>query len=171
MKIREYAIQKISDLGPVLSDVHTKNIEKSIFNWCIKSSKKTGIISSWENRHFVHKYKNKLNSILFTLRNNQKSFLIERIANGSIKAKDVANMDPGELWPGGTYDVCNKAMMEKSLKLDILNGRMEDYTGMYPCVKCKSKKTTYYQLQTRSADEPMTTYCSCLECGKRWKFC
>ena len=30
-------------------------------------------------------------------------------------------------------------------------------------------KCTYYQLQTRSADEPMTTFVTCINCGNRWK--
>ena len=42
--------------------------------------------------------------------------------------------------------------------------------GLFTCGKCKSKKTTYYQLQTRSADEPMTTFVTCKDCNKRWKF-
>ena len=38
------------------------------------------------------------------------------------------------------------------------------------CSGCKKKtKCDYYQMQTRSADEPMTTFVTCLECGKRWK--
>lgn len=41
--------------------------------------------------------------------------------------------------------------------------------GLFTCGKCKSKKTTYTQYQTRSADEPMTTYILCVNCGKRWK--
>ena len=35
--------------------------------------------------------------------------------------------------------------------------------------KCRTYKTTYYQLQTRSADEPLTTFVTCLKCNKRWK--
>jgi transcription elongation factor S-II len=39
------------------------------------------------------------------------------------------------------------------------------------CKSCKRKtKCDYYQMQTRSADEPMTTFMTCLECDKRWKF-
>jgi transcription elongation factor S-II len=45
-----------------------------------------------------------------------------------------------------------------------------DYTGILTCRKCKSNKTEYYQMQTRSADEPMTTYANCKACGNRWKF-
>jgi DNA-directed RNA polymerase subunit M/transcription elongation factor TFIIS len=39
------------------------------------------------------------------------------------------------------------------------------------CSACKKKSNCdYYQMQTRSADEPMTTFVTCLECDKRWKF-
>jgi transcription elongation factor S-II len=39
------------------------------------------------------------------------------------------------------------------------------------CSSCKKKaKCDYYQMQTRSADEPMTTFVTCLECDKKWKF-
>ena len=47
--------------------------------------------------------------------------------------------------------------------------KMEAATDTFTCRKCKSKKCTYYQMQTRSADEPMTTYVSCIDCGNRWK--
>jgi transcription elongation factor S-II len=43
--------------------------------------------------------------------------------------------------------------------------------GLLKCSKCKSKNTTYTQVQTRSADEPMTTFANCLDCNNRWKFC
>lgn len=42
--------------------------------------------------------------------------------------------------------------------------------GILVCPKCKSKNTEYYQKQTRSADEPMTTFANCQDCGKRWTF-
>ena len=38
------------------------------------------------------------------------------------------------------------------------------------CGKCGQKKVSYSQAQTRSADEPMTTFCECTVCGNRWKF-
>lgn len=39
------------------------------------------------------------------------------------------------------------------------------------CFKCGERKVSYTQAQTRSADEPMTTFCVCTVCGNRWKFC
>ena len=46
---------------------------------------------------------------------------------------------------------------------------MEQMTDEYKCGKCKSRKIKYSQAQTRSADEPMTTFFACLECGNKWK--
>ena len=40
----------------------------------------------------------------------------------------------------------------------------------FQCGKCKQKRVSYSQAQTRSADEPMTTFCECQNCGNRWKF-
>lgn len=44
-------------------------------------------------------------------------------------------------------------------------------TDAFQCSKCKERKCTYYQMQTRSADEPMTTFVTCVNCNNRWKFC
>lgn len=37
------------------------------------------------------------------------------------------------------------------------------------CPKCSHKKAYFFQLQTRSADEPMTTFFRCVQCAHRWK--
>lgn len=44
--------------------------------------------------------------------------------------------------------------------------------GMLTCPKCKKKNTNFYLKQTRSADEPMTTFANCLTdtCLYRWRF-
>ena len=42
-------------------------------------------------------------------------------------------------------------------------------TDTFNCRKCHSNQCTYYQMQTRSADEPMTTFVTCINCGNRWK--
>ena len=38
------------------------------------------------------------------------------------------------------------------------------------CGKCGLRNCTYNQLQTRSADEPMTTFVMCNECGNRYTY-
>ena len=60
-----------------------------------------------------------------------------------------------------------KANMEEALTQKPVHSA----TDIFKCGKCKQRKTTYYQMQTRSADEPMTTFVTCLVCENRWKFC
>lgn len=49
--------------------------------------------------------------------------------------------------------------------------------GLYTCDNCGSKKTSFIQLQIRSADEPMTRYVfykfsfiTCVQCKNKWTF-
>lgn len=37
------------------------------------------------------------------------------------------------------------------------------------CPSCRFEKAYFMQVQTRSADEPMTTFFKCVKCGHRWK--
>ena len=48
--------------------------------------------------------------------------------------------------------------------------KMESFTDEYKCGRCKMSKCSYYQAQTRSADEPTTTFLTCLNCGHKWRF-
>jgi transcription elongation factor S-II len=170
--LRTYCITEITKMNQGrISDATIKNMEKSIFNWCVKTSYPMRIQPSWENPLFKKKYMIKIYSIMYNLRHSDKSLLFERLARGDVKSKDIAVLTPPELWPGGAYDMADQELKIQAMKRDLANDRLQDYSGTFKCVKCKSDKTTYYQLQTRSADEPMTTFCTCLKCGKRWKFC
>lgn len=67
----------------------------------------------------------------------------------------------------------NSAVYDKLRKLkELENEPIVDgityQTGAYTCKKCGSEKTFHYQLQTRSADEPMTTFVMCNN-GHRWR--
>merc|ERR1712139_642147 len=64
-----------------------------------------------------------------------------------------------------------KYSMEEIQSDWALKNGQQRITGMFTCGKCKGVKTTYFQMQTRSSDEPMTTFVTCLSCNNRWKFC
>ena len=42
--------------------------------------------------------------------------------------------------------------------------------NVFRCKKCGENKCTSHQIQTRSIDEPMTTFINCKICGNSWKF-
>ena len=59
---------------------------------------------------------------------------------------------------------------EKYRKNKVLyETKKEAMTDQFKCRKCGSRETCYYEMQTRSADEPMTIFITCLNCGNRWK--
>ena len=167
---RESVVSKIQEhFDPDKSNL-VKNAEKSIFNWAVQRTKcHLGEIPAWENVVFKDTYKRKAISVLYNLA-KKDSMLVERLLSGDVKTKDLAAMRPEELWPGGPTFMAIKEHEYKELRKQAAkDDSVADISGIFTCGKCKSNKTTYYQLQTRSADEPMTTFVNCINCGKRWK--
>ncbi|XP_078006046.1 transcription elongation factor A protein 2 isoform X2 [Phascolarctos cinereus] len=64
-----------------------------------------------------------------------------------------------------------KAMTKEAIREHQMAKTGGTQTDLFTCGKCKKKNCTYTQVQTRSSDEPMTTFVVCNECGNRWKFC
>jgi len=73
------------------------------------------------------------------------------------------------LLPNGNYANQMEELIHKELRKEYIAKEVKNQDGFFKCGRCKSVKTTYYQMQTRSADEPMTVFVSCLNCGRNWK--
>jgi len=139
------------------------NIEKGVYNWAIQHASKNNIVKKWSNPFFVTLYIDRLRSVYINLK---KPNVVALIVEKTISAKDLAFMTHQEICP----DKWKKLIEDKKVRdKQKYEPNIEASTDNFTCNKCKSKKCTYYQLQTRSADEPMTTFVTCLECGKRWK--
>ena len=75
-------------------------------------------------------------------------------------------MEPHQLYPEIWQDIIDdKIRREQILKKEL----QQTATDQFKCGKCKARKAIYVQVQTRSADEPMTTFVTCLQCGNKWK--
>lgn len=60
-------------------------------------------------------------------------------------------------------------MLQKEMEFDeYKQTKPEVVEGVLQCKKCNSKKVFSYQIQARSADEPMTTVAKCSQCGISW---
>ena len=146
------------------------NIEKSIFNYAIANCKGA---HNWKNTNLRECYKMKWLSLWYNLNHPDNKDLAERIRSGLINTPTIANCIPGELWVDGVWhkaSIKNKEEYAKKFLRSKAGELPEDYEGLNKCGKCRSMRTTYYQLQTRSADEPMTTFCRCHNCNNHWKF-
>jgi len=145
------------------NEKNSNNLEKGIFNYSLKESDQNKIVKKWDNAKFVQIYIDRLRSIIMNL----KGEVLEHIKDGTIKPHVVAFMTHQELAPEKWAK-----LIEAKTKRDLnkCETNLSAATDTFTCRKCKGNQCTYYQLQTRSADEPMTTFVTCLLCSARFKF-
>jgi DNA-directed RNA polymerase subunit M/transcription elongation factor TFIIS len=147
----------------VKCDKKARNIEKSIYNKCLEEATKKIIIKRWDNKMFVLTYINKFKHVYFTLKNPE---IIEKLNSGALKTSEIAFKNHEELYPE-KWSILSE---EKKFRLENKYfPKIEASTDSFVCKKCHSTKCTYTQVQTRSADESMTIFVTCLDCKKRWK--
>ncbi|KAE8223238.1 hypothetical protein CF319_g3707 [Tilletia indica] len=113
-------------------------------------------------------YRNKMRSLSLNLKANAQ--LRKDLIDTVISGERVVRMSPDELASDE-----RKAEREALHSQNLHNARgaepQQAETDAFECGRCKQRKTKYYQQQTRSADEPMTTFVTCVNCGNKWKFC
>lgn len=114
-------------------------------------------------------YKGKMRSLFQNLKNKSNPQLRKRVLTGEITAKRFVVMTHDEMKSDARRAEDEK--LEKENMNQAMVAQVEKAISKeFQCGKCKQKKVSYSQAQTRSADEPMTTFCECMNCGNRWKF-
>lgn len=98
----------------------------------------------------------------FDLYNNQ--YLLPQVLSKNIPIERLLLLAPHELNPEKW-----KTIIQRREYIEYKKNNIET-SDAYECKKCKQRKTYVYQLQTRSADEPMTTFVTCMNCGHKFKF-
>lgn len=111
-------------------------------------------------------YKSKLLSIQFNLGKNPE--LCASVMTGAITPAKLVTMTPQEMASDEIKELRRK-IEQNNLDACQMAKPSQIETEMFKCGKCGSRKTSYFQLQTRSADEPMTTFHNCTGCGHRWR--
>lgn len=170
LKITNHAIYRenvrsriLSPQLPNLEENDLINMEKGIYNYSIKEASRRKIVKKWENPHFAQLYNDRLRSIIMNLK---QTSLVDQLRNKEVLPQNIAFMTHQEFNPDRW-----KVLIESKMKRDAskYNDNIQASTNMYTCKKCKSTRCTYYEMQTRSADEPATIFVTCLDCGKHWR--
>ena len=145
------------------NEKNSANLEKGIFNYALKEADRRKIVKKWDNKHFIQIYLDHLRSIMANL----KCEILQQISDGSIKPHVVAFMTHQELCHDKWATMIADKMKRDKNKFET---QIAASTDLFTCRKCKGNQCTFYQLQTRSSDEGITTFVQCLCCNARWKF-
>uniref|UniRef100_A0A3B1JJC8 Transcription elongation factor A (SII), 3 n=1 Tax=Astyanax mexicanus TaxID=7994 RepID=A0A3B1JJC8_ASTMX len=114
------------------------------------------------------KYKNRVRSRISNLKDPKNPNLRKNVLDGAIDLRRIATMTAEEMASDELKQLRN-VMTQEAIREHQMAKTGGTTTDLLQCGKCKKKNCTYNQVQTRSADEPMTTFVLCNECGNRWK--
>lgn len=145
--MEEYRIKGKKALELVLNNSQNINIfEKNIYEITEQNLNND---ENLENKYLLNIYQiindikkgNKLKDLLNSLRNNKIN------------------------WKHDFYKEIENEEVEQN---NFIENPFEIEEGVLECNKCGSKRVFSYQKQSRSADEPMSTYATCVACKSKW---
>jgi DNA-directed RNA polymerase subunit M/transcription elongation factor TFIIS len=169
-------------LGEILNNFKDgSNLEVGMYNYTLSKADEKNIIKKWNNIYFVRIYLDKFKTLYINLKTDS---IKQLITEKKIKPHELAFMTHQEMLPEKWGALIEDIKIKTENKY---TPKVEASTNNFKCLKCLDiesraarlekrelnqnffRKCTYYQLQTRSADEPMTTFVTCLNCNARWK--
>ena len=165
---RELCISKFNSL--LNDEVLSNKIEESIYKFALIQCENKGIEMDIDNKYFKRIYVNKI----MTLYNNldkdsyvKNNSFLTRLLQKEFDVAEIGFLTPQDI---------HKDHWQKYLDRQVANDQFlysrtaGTQTTEYKCGRCKERNCTYYQLQVRCCDEPMTTFINCLNCGHKWSF-
>ncbi|KAK3212791.1 hypothetical protein Dsin_017497 [Dipteronia sinensis] len=166
-KIRELLVEALSK---VANEVDEENIS------AVKACDPIRVAVSVESAMFEKLGKSngaqklKYRSVMFNIKDPKNPDLRRRVLLGEVNPERLLSLTPEEM-ASDARQLEITQIKEKALFDCERAGAPKATTDQFKCGRCGQRKCTYYQMQTRSADEPMTTYVTCVNCNNHWKFC
>jgi len=114
-------------------------------------------------------YRNKMRRLFLNLKDKNNKGLRASVVDGDLTIDRFCSMSSQDM-ASEERRQADKALAEENMFKSLGAQEQEAETDAFQCGRCKQRKTRYRQAQTRSADEPMTTFVTCVNCGNRWKF-
>lgn len=148
--------------------VDADTLERLIFQHTFMRATKDEIRRAWDNPLFHDMYLAVARRVIGNLSPSsyvKNGSLLERYKEGDITLETIVNHNYYELFPEKWQKLVDQQAKKERIQLE---GDFSRATDRWQCSSCKQRKCTYYELQTRSADEPMTIFIHCLNCQKRW---
>ena len=162
-QLREDVLKSIRERTKLDDSKIVTNIERGVFNYAIQECTFRKLVKKWENPTFVQIYLDRLRTVF---NNIGSESVTAGLISGEYLPQQIAFMTHQEYEPEKWRTLIEKKTKRDASKYDKKVGAS---TAMFTCSRCKSKNCTYYEMQTRSADEPATIFITCLNCDKHWR--
>lgn len=166
--IRDACLKKLDTL--INNYEISSKIEEGIYQYVVEIiCNENNLPINWNNSYFKRGYMNKCITIYSNLDENsyiKNKNLLKKIKNNEIEPYKLAFMTPSEIFPEHWENIISK---QKATNEFLYSDKLLSFTDQYKCGRCKKSRCSYYELQTRSADESTTIFITCLECGHKWK--
>ena len=146
-----------SDVAPERVLALAKSLEQEVF---VNHKKK-----------IESQYKRRIQTLFLNLKDKKNPDLRRRVIQGEITTARLATMETKEMASEERRRE-DEALEKENMRNSMIPKAQRSISDQLTCGKCNQKRVSYSQAQTRSADEPMTTFCTCEACGNMWKvFC
>jgi transcription elongation factor S-II len=167
--LRMKCLNNLSFLESKFSKEDIVALKKSIFENSYQSAQKQYIACNWKVPSFCELYRQQVRSIISNIHPEspvKNTRLLTRILEGEFTLASIPFMTAYDMFPEKWFALKDKLLQREQ---KILEGNKSMATDQFKCRRCQKRECTYYELQTRSADEPMTIFITCLNCGKEWR--
>ena len=161
----------INAINTLITDSFVKpnELETALYKASFHEAESLHVVPHWDNPLFVSIYSTLSRRVISNL--CDKSYignvrLIQRLKDGEFSLDELAQKNCYELYPEFWKELSDRRIMREQKALEGNRGMATD---IFKCHGCGKRECTYYEMQTRSADEPMTIFITCVNCGKRWK--
>ena len=167
-ELRERVVTLLKERSE-LKEIEAKDMEIGIYNWALKYADQVRVVKNWKVQRFISIYMDKARSVFSNLdpasyvQNNR---LLARLKESEFLPHEVPFMTPDAIFPEKWKQIIDERMKRE---LNVFDEKPQAMTNQFKCGKCKKRECIYQELQLRSADEPMTLFITCLNCGNRWR--
>jgi len=140
-----------------------ENMEKGILNLVVSLCSKYDTLPNWYNPEFVCLYQKEIEDLKYDLQNSP--LLSTKIAEKTVLPNEISLMSSVQRNPEKWHLYMKKRYAREASMFEV---DLSQVTDQFVCKVCKQRKCVYVEKQTRSADEPMTVFITCILCGYRW---
>jgi DNA-directed RNA polymerase subunit M/transcription elongation factor TFIIS len=137
----------------------------------LKSENNIKIIEKYVNLNILSSQKENLNPDEEKYIEDYNSLIYEIVGDivSGVNLKEMLNnLKTGII--GWKHPVFNDIRTKIEEHDEFIMNPFEVEEGALTCAKCGCNKTYSYSKQTRSADEPMSTFAQCLNCKAKWVY-